>query len=341
MTDTNTSPLTRHELEQKQKLNALCTKAQLLNANTISIALHSVAPHNPNTLPNTLHATFTHAITGSRQAGSSDRQINITTLPSHTAPQTPELQQHDLILLLTDGDGNHNTTHNANLQHAIQQAAKPCFMVQIHRQTQSQTETETTANPTPDSTTIPVLSVNLHNGTLNHTDTNALQTAIHHALPDDKKQLWSRAAKACSPETLSNKKAAWRHYIAHAAATAARYTTTTIAESNIRINLGAVLDILNELQTSYGLDHQRLSQLHTNPDSSAEIKTLAQRLLYHHTAEGAYALLQEFDGSRTFVTATQHLPMGQVISAGFGYALTLSACEAYLNDCSKLATLVM
>jgi small GTP-binding protein len=170
---------------------------------------------------------------------------------------------------------------------------------------------------------------------------DSLQQEIHHNLDPAKAERYARSAKAYSAEFLEQKKEATKKYVAIAAAASAANAINPIPGVDISVDVSILLGLFKSIRDSYGLSEDNLRLVSTTTTYPA-IARMANTVLSTYTKTGVLALLKTFAGREVVKTVAKYIPfIGQAVAASIGFAITYNAGNSYLEECSKIAEVLL
>jgi hypothetical protein len=168
------------------------------------------------------------------------------------------------------------------------------------------------------------------------TGLDLLEEEIRNNLDDAKKERWTRSAKAYSLEFLQEKRLACEKYVGYAAGLAAVNAINPIPGADVAVDLSIIMKLFKEIRECYGLEESGLEGL--KQSSIPAVGRLANNVIQYASKEGIITLLKTFVKGETVKEFSKYVPLvGQLIAAGVGYKIVLSAGNSYLNDCHGLA----
>lgn len=164
---------------------------------------------------------------------------------------------------------------------------------------------------------------------------DGLTAAIAAHLGHAKSERWTRNAKAYSLAFLDQKFEACRRYVTIAAGAAAANGLNPLPGVDVAVDVTILLAVFNRLRNAYGLDQHNIA---SKAKLVPAIAPILNRVVEYGTKEGILLVLKQFVKRGTLKQLAKFVPfVGQAVAASLGFAITLQAGKAYLDDCHHVA----
>ena len=155
-----------------------------------------------------------------------------------------------------------------------------------------------------------------------------------------KQEVWARSAKAYSKDFLEEKRRACEKLVALYAALSAANTLNPIPGLDISVDLGILIALFKSVRDNYGLTDESL-ELAKNLFGPAAAQFI-NNIIGFATKDGLIQLLKRFAGRAITKEFAKWIPIvGQLISGGLAFGITMTAGTSYLNDCHSLAEKIL
>lgn len=155
-----------------------------------------------------------------------------------------------------------------------------------------------------------------------------------------KQEVWARSAKAYSKDFLEEKRRACEKLVALYAALSAANTLNPIPGLDISVDLGILIALFKSIRDNYGLTDESL-ELAKNLFGPAAAQ-FVNNIIEFATKDGLIQLLKRFAGRTITKEFAKWIPIvGQIISGGLAFGITMTAGSSYLKDCHSLAEKIL
>jgi len=188
-----------------------------------------------------------------------------------------------------------------------------------------------------------------------NTGLDVLEDEISNNLNDAKRERWFRGAQAYSIKFLQEKRSASEKHVSIKAAAAAAIalnpiptftpipglpTFIPIPGLDVSVDLSILLALFKDIRDDFGLTDDSLAGL--KESSIPFVASLANNVYKYASNEGVLILLKSVSGREAVKSFAKYVPfIGEAIAASLGYAITSNAGKSYLDDCYKLAEVVL
>lgn len=172
-----------------------------------------------------------------------------------------------------------------------------------------------------------------------------LQESIFENLEPSKQERWARSSKAYSTKFLDQKRESCEKLITVSAGASAINAINPIPGLDIACDISVLLGLFMSIRNSYGLTTEKLESLGHHYGKSVLIQQaqpLITNIIISSTQAGILNFLKNFAGRQLTKQVTKYIPLiGQGVAASVGYAITKNAGSSYLDDCHKLAEIIL